>query len=57
MKIGDLVIGKAFVFSDYGIGIVIGKEFGGLKVYWPQEGVWCYTSEGGVKLVADKKCP
>jgi len=51
MKIGDLVIGKAFVFSDYGVGIVIGKEFGGLKVYWPQEGVWCYTGLGGVKLL------
>jgi hypothetical protein len=51
MKIGDLVKAKGFIFSDYGIGIVIGKEFGGLKVYWPQEGTWCYTGEGGVKLL------
>ena len=49
MKIGDLVIGKELVFYDYGIGIIIGKEFGGLKIYWPQEGVWCYTGTGGVK--------
>ena len=51
MKVGDLVTGKELVFSDYGIGIIIGKEFGGLKVYWPQKGVWCYTGTGGVKLL------
>ena len=51
MNLGDLVIGKGFLFCDYGVGIIIGKEDGGLKVYWPQEGVWCCTSEGGVKLL------
>jgi hypothetical protein len=49
MKVGDLVIGKAFLFCDYGIGVIIGKEFGGMKVYWPKEGVWCFTGSAGVK--------
>ena len=44
MKIGDLVRGQTLIFRDYGIGIVIGRSFGGLKVYWPQENSWCYTS-------------
>ena len=51
MKIGDLVVGKGIIFSDYGIGIIVGKEFGGLKVYWPQEGTWCYTGERGVRAL------
>jgi len=51
MKVGDLVTSNAFIFSNYGIGIVIGREFGGLKVYWPEQGCWCYTSEKGVKLL------
>ena len=50
MKIGDLVAGK-ILLSTYGIGIIIGREFGGLKVYWPTQGCWCYTSEKGVRLV------
>ena len=45
MKVGDLVIGQTLIFRDYGIGIVIGREFGGLKIYWPQEGTWSYTSK------------
>ena len=49
MKVGDLVRAKGFMFKDHGVGIIIGKEFGGLKVFWPQRGVWCYTGEGGVK--------
>jgi len=50
MKIGDLVQGKGLEFRNYGIGIVIGNTgFGGIKVYWPKKGVWCYTGTGGVK--------
>jgi hypothetical protein len=51
MKIGDLVIGKGFVFSNCGVGVVIAKEFGGMKVYWLKKGVWSYTGSGGVKLL------
>ena len=51
MKTGDLVVSNGFMFSTYGIGIVIGREFGGIKVYWPQQGTWCYTSETGVRLL------
>ena len=52
MKIGDLVIGiNRFEFGDYGVGIIIGKEFGRIKVYWPKEAAWCYTGIGGVKLL------
>ena len=49
MKTGDLVIGIGFLMDGYGVGVIIGKEFGGLKVYWPKKGVWCYTGTGGVK--------
>ena len=49
MKVGDLVIATDFVFHDYGIGIIIGTQFGSLKVFWPERGVWCYTGTGGVK--------
>ena len=57
MKVGDLVQSDSFLWLDYGIGIIIGKEFGAFKVYWPKRGVWCLTGEGGVKQIADKKCP
>ena len=57
MKIGDLVQSKAFIFNNYGVGIIIGKEFGAIKVYWPMKGVWCFTGEGEVKPITDKKCP
>ena len=49
MQVGDLVIGKGFVFANHGVGIIIGKEFGGMKVYWPKRGVWCFTGSGAVK--------
>ena len=49
MQVGDLVIGKTFVFANHGVGIIIGKEFGGMKVYWPKRGVWCFTGSGAVK--------
>ena len=51
MKVGDLVTGKGFLWSRYGVGIIIGKEFGGFKVYWPTQGSWCLTSEGGIELL------
>jgi len=52
MKVGDLVISNGFMFSTYGIGIVIGREFGkNIKVYWPKRSCWCYTSEKGVRLL------
>ena len=45
MKVGDLVRGQTFIYHNYGIGIVIGHHFGGLKVYWPQEETWSYISK------------
>lgn len=57
MKVGDLVIANGLLFRDYGVGIIIGKKSGGLRVYWPNEGVWSITSEGGVKQITVKKCP
>ena len=50
MKIGDLVTGvNRFEFGDFGIGIIIGKEYGRMKVYWPEKAFWCYTALEGVK--------
>jgi len=52
MKIGDLVVGVDWLsFSDYGIGIVLSIEYGNIKVYWPTQACWCYTSERGVRLL------
>tara|TARA_R110000824_G_scaffold230500_1_gene418171 strand:- start:1544 stop:1774 length:231 start_codon:yes stop_codon:yes gene_type:complete len=52
MKIGDLVVGvDLLTFSDYGIGIVLSIEYGNIKVYWPTQACWCYTSERGVRLL------
>ena len=44
MKRGDLVKGIGYQFSDYGIGIILAETFTGLKVYWPKQNCWCYTS-------------
>ena len=49
MKIGDLVQSKGFMFHNYGVGIIIGKKSGGLRIYWPEQGFWSITSEGGVE--------
>jgi hypothetical protein len=51
MKIGDLVIGNGLVYRDYGVGIIIGKEFGRMKVYWPEQGFWSYTGLKGIELL------
>ena len=49
MKIGDLVVATDYEWHNYGIVIIIGEKFGGLKIFWPERGVWCYTGIGGVK--------
>jgi hypothetical protein len=53
MKVGDLVIGIGNTWlGDHGIGIIIGRESGThkrLRVYWPEQGFWCYTALKGVK--------
>jgi hypothetical protein len=58
MKVGDLVIGNGLLFGDYGVGIIIGKKSGGLRVYWPNEGGWTsFHPEGRIKQITVKKCP
>jgi len=51
MKKYDLVKGKGFEYSDYGIGIIIAETFIGLKVYWPKTNSWCITSSRVVEKI------
>ena len=52
MNKGDLVKGKYdWQLGGHGIGIILAKTLVGIKVYWPKQKVWCYTSEKAVKKI------